>query len=234
VLHRQGDSSPHVELVVSGLVRVYVTAPDGRTMTVRYCRAGALIGVVSLFASPFALPATIQAVTARRDRHPPAADGRGGARMRGQRTRLAAAAPGEPALARRGDRHRRVDGRAAPRRARGADLDPDAVELVFRGADAGIQGDEEQSYARSLPVTEALRPEVLLAYEMNGRPLEPQHGFPLRLVVPDWYGMASVKWLTSVDAVAEPFQAFQQSSLTAISGTPTTRASPCSGCAFGR
>jgi CRP/FNR family cyclic AMP-dependent transcriptional regulator len=63
VLHRQGDSSPHVEVVVSGLVRVYVSASDGRTMTVRYCRPGALIGVVSLFVSPFSLPATIQAVT---------------------------------------------------------------------------------------------------------------------------------------------------------------------------
>jgi CRP/FNR family transcriptional regulator, cyclic AMP receptor protein len=63
LLHRHGDSSPHVEVVVSGLVRVYVTAPDGRTLTVRYCRPGALIGVVSLFASPFSLPATIQAVT---------------------------------------------------------------------------------------------------------------------------------------------------------------------------
>jgi CRP/FNR family transcriptional regulator, cyclic AMP receptor protein len=63
LLHRQGDSSPHVEVVVSGLVRVYVTAPEGRTMTVRYCRPGALLGVVSLFASPFSLPATIQAVS---------------------------------------------------------------------------------------------------------------------------------------------------------------------------
>jgi CRP/FNR family transcriptional regulator, cyclic AMP receptor protein len=63
VLHRRGSTTPHVEVVVSGLVRVYVTAPDGRTMTVRYCRRGALIGVVSLFASHFSLPATIQAVT---------------------------------------------------------------------------------------------------------------------------------------------------------------------------
>ena len=54
------------------------------------------------------------------------------------------------------------------------------------------------------------RPEVLLAYEMNGRPLEPQHGFPLRLVVPGWYGMTSVKWLTSIEAVTEPFEGFQQ------------------------
>jgi CRP/FNR family transcriptional regulator len=63
VLHRQGDSSPHLEVVVFGLARVYVTVPDGRTMTVRYCRPGALIGVVSMFASSFSLPATIQAVT---------------------------------------------------------------------------------------------------------------------------------------------------------------------------
>jgi CRP/FNR family transcriptional regulator, cyclic AMP receptor protein len=62
VLHREGTTTPHVEFVVSGL-RVYVTAPDGRTMSVRYCRRGAMIGVVSLFATPFFLPATIQAVT---------------------------------------------------------------------------------------------------------------------------------------------------------------------------
>jgi DMSO/TMAO reductase YedYZ molybdopterin-dependent catalytic subunit len=58
-----------------------------------------------------------------------------------------------------------------------------AVEVVFRGADRGIQGEQEQSYARSLPLSEASRPDVLLAYEMNGRALEPQHGFPLRLIV---------------------------------------------------
>jgi CRP/FNR family cyclic AMP-dependent transcriptional regulator len=63
VLHGQGSTTPHVEIVVSGLVRVYVTVPDGRTMSVRYCRRGALIGVVSLFASPFSLPVTDQALT---------------------------------------------------------------------------------------------------------------------------------------------------------------------------
>jgi sulfane dehydrogenase subunit SoxC len=92
-----------------------------------------------------------------------------------------------------------------------AELEDGAVDIVFRGADRGIQGDEEQTYARSLPVEDAMRPEVLLAYEMNGRPLEPQHGFPLRLVVPGWYGMTSVKWLTSIEAVREPFEGFQQS-----------------------
>lgn len=63
VVHREGHDSAHLELVLSGVVRVYVGAPDGRTMTVRYCRAGALIGAVSLFATRFWLPATIQAVT---------------------------------------------------------------------------------------------------------------------------------------------------------------------------
>lgn len=91
-----------------------------------------------------------------------------------------------------------------------AGLEAEAVEVVFHGADGGIQGDEQQSYARSLRVEEAIREEVLLAYEMNGHPLEPQHGFPLRLIVPGWYGMASVKWLTAVEAVGEPFEGFQQ------------------------
>lgn len=87
---------------------------------------------------------------------------------------------------------------------------PEAVELVFTGADRGIHGDVEQDYQRSLALTEARRPEVLLAYEMNGRPLEPQHGFPLRLLVPSWYGMTSVKWLGSIEAVKEPFAGYQQ------------------------
>lgn len=92
----------------------------------------------------------------------------------------------------------------------GAGLEKDVVGIVFTGADRGVQGDEEHYYARSLTVAEAMRPDVLLAYEMNGRPLEPQHGFPLRLIVPGWYGMTSVKWLTSIEAVARPFGGFQQ------------------------
>jgi DMSO/TMAO reductase YedYZ molybdopterin-dependent catalytic subunit len=50
----------------------------------------------------------------------------------------------------------------------------------------------------------------MLVYAMNGRPLEPQHGFPLRLIVPGWYGMTSVKWLRSIEAVTEPFTGYQQ------------------------
>jgi DMSO/TMAO reductase YedYZ molybdopterin-dependent catalytic subunit len=86
----------------------------------------------------------------------------------------------------------------------------EARELVFTGADHGVQGDVEQDYQRSLTVDDATRPEVLLAYEMNGRPLEPQHGAPLRLLVPGWYGMTSVKWLTRIEAVTEPFEGYQQ------------------------
>jgi CRP/FNR family transcriptional regulator, cyclic AMP receptor protein len=62
VTHREGEDAPHLELVIAGVVRVFVTAPDGRTMTTRYCRPGALIGAVSLFATGFALPATTQAL----------------------------------------------------------------------------------------------------------------------------------------------------------------------------
>ena len=60
----QGTTAPHLSLVVSGLVRVYVTGPEGRTMTVRYCRPGALIGMLSLFVSPSSIPASIQAISA--------------------------------------------------------------------------------------------------------------------------------------------------------------------------
>ena len=91
-----------------------------------------------------------------------------------------------------------------------AGLEAGTVDLVFTGADHGIEGGEELDYARSLPLGEAMRPEVLLAYEMNGRPLEPQHGFPLRLLVPGWYGMTSVKWLSSIVALTEPFRGFHQ------------------------
>jgi DMSO/TMAO reductase YedYZ molybdopterin-dependent catalytic subunit len=90
-----------------------------------------------------------------------------------------------------------------------AGLDPDAVELVFAGADHGIQGGIEQDYERSLSIPEAMREDVLLAYEVNGVPLPPQHGFPVRLVVPGWYGMTSVKWLRRITAVAAPFDGYQ-------------------------
>ncbi len=93
-----------------------------------------------------------------------------------------------------------------------AGVAPDAAEIVFRGTDRGIQGDVEQDYERALTLEEVRRPEVILAWEMNGRPLEPQHGYPLRLIVPGWYGMTSVKWLTSIEAISGSFEGFQQAS----------------------
>ncbi|MCH8990049.1 MAG: sulfite oxidase [Chloroflexi bacterium] len=90
-----------------------------------------------------------------------------------------------------------------------AGLKETAVEILFNGSDQGVQGEEVQYYQRSLTIEEATRDEVLLVYEMNGRALEPQHGYPLRLVVPGWYGMTSVKWLESIEAVGEPFNGYQ-------------------------
>ncbi len=108
----------------------------------------------------------------------------------------------------------------------------DAVEIVFSGHDRGVDQGVEHDYGRSLTVEEALRDEVLLAYGMNGRPLPPQHGFPLRLIVPDWYGMASVKWLKEIRAVGEPFEGVQQvitynyRQSEEDPGTPVTRKHP--------
>jgi sulfane dehydrogenase subunit SoxC len=93
---------------------------------------------------------------------------------------------------------------------REAGADDDAVEVLFTGLDRGVEGEEEQLYARSLPLAEALRDDVLLAYEVNGVPLPPQHGFPLRLLVPGWYGMTSVKWLGRITVLDEPFDGYQQ------------------------
>ena len=84
-----------------------------------------------------------------------------------------------------------------------------AVEVLFTGLDRGVEGGEEQAYARSLSLEEALRGEVLLAYGVNGGPLPPQHGFPLRLVVPGWYGMTSVKWLARVTVLDAGFEGYQ-------------------------
>jgi len=84
-----------------------------------------------------------------------------------------------------------------------AGVAPEAVEVAFWGADTGkekIRGAEyEQNFARSLSIAHAMRDDVLLAYEMNGKPLAPGHGFPLRLIVPGWYGIAWVKWLTTLE-----------------------------------
>lgn len=86
-----------------------------------------------------------------------------------------------------------------------AGLKPEGLEVVFFGADAGeeeVRGVKmRQEFSRSLSVPDALRPEVLLCYEMNGEPLPHEHGFPVRLIVPGWYGVANVKWLSRIDVI---------------------------------
>ncbi len=114
---------------------------------------------------------------------------------------------------------------------REAGLSDRAVDVVFTGVDHGVERGEEQDYARGLPLAEALRDEVLLAYEANDVPLLPQHGFPLRLVVPGWYGMAHVKWLRSIEVVDTPYDGYQQRAYslrqeTGETGTQLTRIDP--------
>ena len=107
-----------------------------------------------------------------------------------------------------------------------------AVDVVFTGADHGVERGVEQDYARGLPLAEAVRPEVLLVWAMNGVPLPPQHGAPLRLLVPGWYGMAHVKWLTRVEVLDRPFDGFQNARAYRLTvdagdrGEPVTRIAP--------
>ena len=87
-------------------------------------------------------------------------------------------------------------------------------QLVLEGADGGMLEDPksppgELKFARSIPVEKA-RADVLLAYKMNGRELPPQHGFPVRAIVPGWYAMASVKWLQRIIVTEQPFTGYYQ------------------------
>src|SRR5262249_54070230 len=94
-----------------------------------------------------------------------------------------------------------------------AGIRPGAVEVLFEGADCGTESDhpEPMQFARSLPLAKALDPDTLLATRMNGELLEPSHGFPLRLFVPGWYGVASVKWLRRIEVLDRPFFGYYQS-----------------------
>lgn len=84
------------------------------------------------------------------------------------------------------------------------------VDFAFEGADFGYDKGVGHAFGRSLTPEQLADLEVLLVYEMNGQPLLPQHGAPLRLIVPGWYGMASVKWLNRITAMTERYQGFQQ------------------------
>jgi DMSO/TMAO reductase YedYZ molybdopterin-dependent catalytic subunit len=92
----------------------------------------------------------------------------------------------------------------------------DAVEVILEGADRGkLESPDPKTpgvipFARSLPLKKARQPEVLLAYRMNSQQVPPAHGFPVRAVIPGWYGMASIKWLQRLIVTTRPFQGFFQ------------------------
>jgi DMSO/TMAO reductase YedYZ molybdopterin-dependent catalytic subunit len=89
-------------------------------------------------------------------------------------------------------------------------LTDEAVEIACIGADRGFDRGHEHNYGRSLKREMAMSDDVLVVWAMNGQPLLPQHGYPVRLIVPGWYGMASVKWLTRIEALDRPYEGFQQ------------------------
>ena len=97
-------------------------------------------------------------------------------------------------------------GRATPK--------SNAREVVLEGTDGGILEDPKSppgglKFARSIPLEKAGR-DVLLAYKMNGQELPPEHGFPLRAIVPGWYAMASVKWLQRIIVTDRAFSGYYQ------------------------
>lgn len=86
----------------------------------------------------------------------------------------------------------------------------DAVEIAFFGSDYGYDKGVPHFFGRSLTLEQIGELDVVLVHSMNGLPLLPQHGAPLRIIVPGWYGMASVKWLGRIEALTRPFDGFQQ------------------------
>jgi DMSO/TMAO reductase YedYZ molybdopterin-dependent catalytic subunit len=97
-----------------------------------------------------------------------------------------------------------------------AGLDASAVDVILEGADTGeitadIRPAGKIHFARGLPFSKVRSPDVILAYQMNGVDLPPAHGFPLRAVVPGWYGVASIKWLQRIIVSPRPFNGYFQS-----------------------
>lgn len=105
---------------------------------------------------------------------------------------------------------------------------PGAVEVLCIGADRGTPADVGApiAYERSLPLADALREDVLLAYAMNGADLPAGHGAPLRLVVPGWYGMASVKWLARLRLLERAFDGFFQARRYIVGDRPLREIAP--------
>lgn len=107
-----------------------------------------------------------------------------------------------------------------------AGLADDVVDIVFTGADNGVEGGSEQHYQRSLTPAQVRDEGAMLVHGLNGGPLPPQHGFPVRLLVPGWYGMASVKWLSRITASTERFAGYQQASAYRFKSAPDDEGRP--------
>ena len=110
-------------------------------------------------------------------------------------------------------------------------VQPQAREVVFFGSDRGVRDDVfrqqtfkiDAQFGRSVTLENAMKPEPLLAYAMNGDPLTQNQGFPVRLMMPGWYGVANVKWLSEVHLQQErylgEFQARWYRTLRSVGGT---------------
>jgi DMSO/TMAO reductase YedYZ molybdopterin-dependent catalytic subunit len=111
-----------------------------------------------------------------------------------------------------------------------AGLRSGATEVVFEGADRGaVETGDVVPFARSLPLDVASHPDTLVAHSLNGRPLPFEHGFPARLIVPNWYAMASVKWLVDIRVVDGAFEGFfQKDEYTYAETAASTRPEPVS------
>ena len=88
----------------------------------------------------------------------------------------------------------------------------DTLEVLCEGADSGTEPDQPQPmhFARGLPLAKAMHPDTLLAFRMNGEPLSRSHGAPVRLIVPGWYGVCSVKWITRLELLDHQFEGYFQ------------------------
>ena len=91
-------------------------------------------------------------------------------------------------------------------------VNPNAKEVLFLGCDNGSENSESiEDYGMSIPLPKSRDKHTILAYKMNDDTLPNNHGYPLRLIVPGWYGMASVKWVKEIRVVNEPYKGFHQS-----------------------
>jgi sulfite oxidase len=101
-----------------------------------------------------------------------------------------------------------------------AGVAPEARHVAFTGLDEAETDGQRVAFGGSVPLEKALGPEVLVAYEMNGEPLPPEHGFPARVVVPGYIGARSVKWLSTITVQAAPSTSFFQTRDYSLDGSP--------------